>query len=208
MPNNNHFVQYGLILSAFLAFLLCPAIAETNILINEIFYDPAKTGIGCYVELIGEPGASLDDYRLVGINGNGGTQYNAIDLSSNKIPSDGYFVIAENMAVPNLDLMDAKADYQNGPDNIELWFEEERADSVGYGDFGDAIFTGEKMPTLDLSGHSIGRRKDGFDTDDNSIDFVGLTVPSPGEPNWPQAAIRHSGKLSASWGKIKENKGK
>lgn len=186
-----------------MAILICDKAFGADVLINEIFYDPAKTGIGCFIELIGKPNLKLDGYRLLGVNGNDGKQYNIIDLTGNKIPPDSYFVIGEDKSVPNIDLMNTKVDYQNGPDNIELWFNEEKIDSVGYGDFAEATFTGEKSPTLDLSGYSIGRRKDGFDTDDNSIDFVGLAIISPGEPNWPQASVVQSKKATLVWGYIK-----
>jgi hypothetical protein len=176
------------------------------VLINEIFYDPAKTGIGCFVELIGSPSLKLDGYRTLGINGNDGKQYNVIDLSGYKVNPKGYFVIAEDKSVPNADIIDTKADYQNGPDNIELWFNDEKVDSVGYGDFSNATFTGEKKPTLDLSGYSIGRRKDGFDTDDNSIDFVGLATMSPGESNWLVTAVSQNCKMTLKWGYIKKNR--
>jgi hypothetical protein len=196
-----------LIVSAiFLYILFIPFIAIADVLINEIFYDPAKTGMGCFVELIGTPNLKLDGYRLLGVNGNDGKQYNIIDLSGKKIRPNGFFVIGQNLAVPNLDLMDAKVDYQNGPDNIELWLNEEKVDAVGYGDFTDAIFTGEKKPTLDLSGYSIGRRKDGHDTNDNSVDFVGLAIPSPGETNWQQALVDKIGKKISQWTSIRIGK--
>jgi hypothetical protein len=161
--------------------------------------------MGCYVELYGKPGLKLDGYRLVGVNGADGKEYNQIDLSGYKIQLTGYFVIAQDKSVPNADIVNPKADYQNGPDNIELWSKDGKVDTVGYGDFADAKFTGEGTPTLDLSGHSIGRRKDGFDSNDNSIDFVGLAILSPGRPNWPGVAVERKDKIASVWGTIKGN---
>ena len=176
-----------------------------NLVINEVFYDPGDTGIGCFVELYGKPNLKLDGYRLVGINGNGGAEYNVIDLSGQKVPSTGYFVVAQNKSVPNANMIDSKADYQNGPDSIQLWNKEERVDAVGYGDFSKAAFKGEGEPTLDLSGYSIGRRPDGLDSNDNSIDFVGLAIPSPGKSNMPAiTAIEKKGKLAQTWAYIKQ----
>ncbi len=77
---------------------------------------------------------------------------------------------------------------------------------MGYGDFSKAKFTGEKEPTLDLSGYSIGRRPDGFDTGDNSVDFVGLAVSSPGKPNLPKVCVTPISKLQYKWSAIKNDK--
>jgi hypothetical protein len=174
-----------------------------EVVINEVLYDPPGKDAGCFVELMGTPGLSLDDYFLVGVNGSGGKQYNLIDLSGRRIPSDSYFVVAQDENVPGADLIDSKVDFQNGPDNIELWRGDNRIDSVGYGDFSEAVFTGEGDPTFDLSGYSIGRRPDGADTNNNSIDFVGLPLASPGAPNGPRAAVARIGKLISVWGRIR-----
>jgi hypothetical protein len=171
--------------------------------INEVLYDPPGKDAGCFVELMGTPGLNLDDYSLVGVNGGGGKQYSLIDLSGHKIPPDGYFVVAQDENVPNADLVNGKADFQNGPDNIELWHEDKKIDSVGYGDFSEAIFTGEAVPTFDLSGYGIGRRPDGADTNNNSIDFVGLPLASPGAANGPGAALIGRGKLISAWGRVR-----
>jgi len=176
-----------------------------DVVINEIFYDSGQTDVGCFVELYGKPDLSLDGYYLISVNGNDGKKYNQIDLSSHRIRPTGYFVVAQDESVINADMVDSKADYQNGPDNIELWNQDGKVDSVGYGNFEKATFTGEGTPTLDLSGYSIGRRKDGYDSDDNSVDFVGLAIQSPGSPNWPGVGIERKGKLTSLWGFIKQN---
>jgi len=176
-----------------------------EVVINEIFYDSGQTDVGCFVELYGKPGLNLDGYRLVGVNGNDGKEYNQIDLSGYRIRPTGYFVVAQDENVSSADIVDSKVDYQNGPDNIELWSKDGKVDSVGYGNFEKATFTGEGTPTLDLLGYSIGRRKDGFDSNDNSIDFVGLAIPSPGRPNWPGVGVEREGKIAFVWGSIKQN---
>lgn len=174
-----------------------------EVVINEVLYDPPGKDAGCFVELMGTPGLSLDDYFLTGVNGSGGKQYNLIDLSGHKIPPDGYFVVAQDESVPDADMIDSKVDFQNGPDNIELWHGDKKMDSVGYGDFSEDVFTGEGEPTFDLSGYSIGRRPDGSDTDNNSIDFVGLPLISPGAPNGLRMGVVSRGKLISTWGSIK-----
>lgn len=173
-----------------------------DVLINEVLYDPFGSDKGCFVELIGQPGSSLDGYYLVGIDGGTGREYNLIDLSKHKIPASGFFVIGQDKEVPNVNLVDPKADYQNGPDSIELWLKGKRIDAVGYGDFSEAIFRGEGEPTFDIAGYSIGRRPDGFDTNDNSIDFVGLRISSPGRPNLPTLSVEVK-KAIDRWGLIK-----
>lgn len=206
--------RLSIIISMFL--MLCPALcfgycvaqdilalSTGEVVINEVLYDPEGQDRGCFVELKGTPNLKLDGYFLVGVNGNSGEKYNKIDISGYVIPSDGYFVIAQDNQVPNADLIDSKADYQNGPDNIELWYEDVKIDAVGYGNFSNATFTGEGRPALDMSGYSIGRRPDGLDTNDNAIDFVGLSLPSPGEPNTPRLAVNLLGKLVAKWGFVK-----
>lgn len=178
--------------------------ASGHPVINELFYDSVGVDSGCFIELFGRPGLSLDGYYLSGINGKSGQQYCMMDLSGHKIPQNGLFVIAQDESVPNSDMITPDADLQNSPDNLELWLEDEKIDAVGYGDFSDAEFTGESSPALDLTGYSIGRRPDGLDTDDNSVDFVGLTIPSPGSPNIPGAAVSLSGKFLIIWGKIRQ----
>jgi len=174
-----------------------------QLLINEVLYDTVGKDYGCFVEIIGQPGMSLDGYLLVGIDGDTGKEYNIIDLSSYKIPQTGFFVVAQDDRVPNASMVDAKADYQNGPDNIELRYIDEKVDSVGYGDFSEAIFTGEGNPAFDISGYSIGRRPDGLDSNNNSLDFVGLAIFSPGAANMPKE-VKQAMKIW-KWGSIRRD---
>ena len=125
-----------------------------------------------------------------------------IDLAGYTSPQDGFFVRAQDDNVKNWDMINPAADLQNGPDNLELWFEDSKIDSVGYGDFSNAKFTGEGSPALDLTGYSIGRRPDGLDSNDNSVDFVGLTIPSPGMPNIP-IEVSPAKRLLTTWGRVR-----
>ncbi|MFC1716010.1 hypothetical protein ACFL6S_20235 [Candidatus Poribacteria bacterium] len=192
------------ILSVLLLLLIGVVPSFGQVVINEVLYDPPGSDTECFVELMGEPGLGLDDYSLVGVNGDGGNKYNLIDLSGHRISQDGYFVVAQSQNVPKADLIDSKVNFQNGPDSIQLWRGDEKIDSVGYGDFSAASFAGEGKPTLDLSGYSIGRRPDGIDTDNNSVDFVGLALASPGERNGPATAVSRTWKLVSVWGCIKK----
>lgn len=191
------------IISVFWLFSMAITASFGQVVINEVFYDPFGSDEGCFVELLGKSGTSLDGYVLLGVNGESGKQYNLIDLSGHSIPWNGYFVIAQDESVSNADLEDSKANYQNGPDNIELWHENDKVDSVGYGDFSEAVFTGEGNPTFDIVYYSIGRRPDGVDTNDNIMDFVGLPLASPGKPNTPGAAVEKAKNLISAWGIIR-----
>lgn len=178
----------------------------SELLINEVLYDPVGKDLGCFIELKGTPGLKLDGYFIVGVDGDTGKEYCIIELSGYKVPPSGFFVIAQDDSVPNANMINPKADLQNGPDNVELWHVDKKIDALGYGDFSKAKFTGEGKPAFDLSGYSIGRRPDGFDTNDNSIDFVGLVISSPGMPNLPKLEVSQRSKKPCKWGAIKDHK--
>jgi len=186
-----------------ISLIIAPTPVFGGVVINEVLYDPPGKDAGSFVELAGTSGMSLNDYFLIGVNGSGGKEYNRVDLTGYSIPLSGFFVVAQDENVPNADLIDSKADFQNSPDSIQLWRGEELIDAVGYGDFSEADFAGEGTPTLDLSGYSIGRRPDGLDSDDNCIDFVGLAVASPGEPNGPSMAVNRAGLGIVAWGVVR-----
>ena len=152
--------------------------------VNEVYYDGPGTDTGMFTELFGKPGTDLTGYTLDGINGNGGTSYRAISLSG-IIPEDGYFVVAQDVSVPGYDLI-ANVDWQNGPDNVVLRMGADTLDALGYGNFTvppDINFVGEGSPAVDVfAGVSLSRYGDGFDTNDNSVDFH-ATYPTPGLTN-------------------------
>jgi hypothetical protein len=158
---------------------------SASTVISEIFYDAVGPDSGlAFIELFGTPGESLDGLRLEGINGIGGTVYTSFDLSG-VIPANGIFVIGDDNAgstqVPNANLI-GNIDYQNGPDSVVLRDDNTIFDAVGYGVFGAVnIFAGEGSPALDpASGSSIARFNPALDTNDNSIDFITLAIPTPG----------------------------
>jgi hypothetical protein len=177
-----------------LLFCLCslPVLAAAQgIVINEVVYDDAGTDDDNWVELKGPPGASLNGYRVVGINGAGGAEYQPILLTGFSIPADGYFLIAQSgVTQPNADLVTTDVNYQNSPDSIQLQFEGEAAvftivDAVGYGLFGaNDIFGGEGSAAADQNpGTSLARCPDGNDTNENSLDFILDPNLTPGAAN-------------------------
>ncbi len=93
-----------------------------ELVINEVLYDSVGKDTGCFIELKGTPGIKLDGYFLVGIDGDTGKEYCLIDLTGYKVPLSGFFVIAQDDSVPLANMIDPKADLQNGPDNLELWY--------------------------------------------------------------------------------------
>ncbi|MCA9728337.1 MAG: lamin tail domain-containing protein, partial [Candidatus Eisenbacteria bacterium] len=167
--------------------VVCSPAAFAQIVINEVVYDNAGSDTHCWLELKGPGGMSLDGLEVVGVNGNGGVEYQAISLAGQTIPADGYFVISQDGTTPNSDMTDSNVNYQNGPDNIVLRDATslEVLDALGYGNFGATdIFVGEGSPapgqTNDIS---LARCPDGEDTNDNSVDFVLDADPTPGTAN-------------------------
>ena len=162
---------------------------DQNVRINEFFYDAVGADAGCFIELYGPPSLSLTGYSVVMVNGFDGTDKKTIDLTGYSIPTDGFFVIAQDTDVPEYDIVDANADFENGPDNIHLRRGGFTVDAVGYGTFDQAeYFMGETWPTFDPGfpyGFSLGRYPDGADADYNRRDFgvYGSAYRTPGDTN-------------------------
>ena len=153
--------------------------------ISELFYDAVGTDSGVtFVELFGVPGEPLDGMMLEGINGTGGTVYKSVALSG-MVPPDGVFVIGDDSgagtAVAHADLV-ADIDLQNGPDSLVLRIDTAILDAVGYGQFGAGdVFAGEGAAAPDpVAGSSIARFYPLVDSQDNSLDFIVLDMPTPG----------------------------
>ena len=164
--------------------------AAQTIVINEIVYDSNGTDVDTWCELKGTPGMSLDGYKLVGVNGNGGVDYATIDLTGFSVPADGYFVIAQRAtSVPSPEMVSALVDFQNGPDSVQLRKDDGSGpvviDAVGYQTHtGTDTFAGEGSPAPDQTPPaSLGRCPDGADSQNNSVDFVLDVTPTPGTPN-------------------------
>ncbi len=164
-------------------FLFGSTNAFSSVIISEVFYDADGGDNGkVFVELYGTAGTDLDGWSLVGINGFDGSTTHNIALSG-LIPDDGVFVIADSNGgateVANADLLIASADFQNGPDSIQLFQGATLMDALGYGDFSGAVFAGEGNAALAAAtGESLARWSL-VDTDDNFTDFV-AGLPTPG----------------------------
>ena len=82
-----------------------------SVFINEIHYDNAGTDEGEAVEIAGPSGTNLNTFSIVLYNGNGGTEYNTVNLSGT-IDDEGNGFGAVNFEIPGI---------QNGsPDGIAL----------------------------------------------------------------------------------------
>ncbi len=154
--------------------------------ISELLYDAIGSDNGTvFVELYGEPGTSLEGWRIEGVNGADGAIGPILTLAG-AISSDGFFVVADSdlgaTQVANADLL-ANFDFQNGPDSIVLRDAlGNLLDALGYGLFGATeIFAGEGSAAPDgAAGQSLARLFANQDTNDNLADFALLDVPTPG----------------------------
>jgi hypothetical protein len=159
------------------------------IVINEFLYDTDGDDVGCFIELYGSLDLSLEGFSLVMVNGSDGRDKKVIDLSGHSIPPDGFFVVGQDSTVPNVDLIDSLADFENGPETIHLRKAGFLYDAVAYGYFPpEEFFMGESWPAYDPVypfGFSLGRYPDGTDTDHNRKDFYvyGSSAHTPGTAN-------------------------
>jgi len=173
-----------------------PKVRPDFLVLNEILYDASAsdTDGNEFIELYGTPLADLDGYQVVIVNGADGAVLKVITFPANtKIPEDGIFLIADSKTnqstvtnIPDADLIE-NFDPQNGPDSIQLLDHQGRLlDAVAYGagnlpQAHNGLATGEGGAALDAgAGHSLSRTS-GRDTDENSVDFVDLAMPTPGE---------------------------
>jgi hypothetical protein len=152
--------------------------------IHEVFYDAAGADAPhVFTELVDTPGAALDGYRLVGIDGATGLVYRQIALTGALVPPDGILVIAPAQALGEiLSVRDfiADVDWQNGPDAIQIWDAAGFViDALQYGAAG-ALSLGEGLFAPDPdSGLALTRDLLGTDTGDNRADFQ-VATPTPG----------------------------
>ncbi|MFO0745303.1 MAG: PKD domain-containing protein [Myxococcota bacterium] len=167
---------------------ICVDNGPLDVVINEVLYDETGSDTTAFVELLGLPSTSLAGYSLVGVNGSGGGDFNTIALTGST-DSQGFYVVAKTGSVAAVldaaDQTSSSADYQNGPDNIQLRKGATVIDAFGYGTFTDAdVFAGEGSTFAGVSpGHSAGRDAAGHDSDDNVADFYEQLSRTPGAPN-------------------------
>ena len=162
------------------------------IVINEVLYDPEGADGGLeFVEIaavaLADSAASLAGWVLE--TGNGETP-GAWTVEWTGGVADrlvrGIFVIGEEAVEPAPHAV-ADLDLQNGPDACRLRGPAGEIDVLGWGE-PLAVELREGSSAPDVSGLSLARLPDGFDTGDNASDFRAV-VPSPGMPNAPEVGI-------------------
>jgi hypothetical protein len=196
----------------FQTFYPTPGQDNADLIINEVYFDqPGQDDANAtFIELVAPvldwEDLSLDGYMVHAVNGFDGFDYiftgflPGIDLGSYTLlgpgPDKGFVLICNDQEANFALLFYCNAyydgvDFQNGPDNIELYYRGRKIDALGYGMFGvNHYFYGEgSAASFDAAdaGQSLGRWPATYprwlvDLDDNSIDFEKLT-PTPGLDN-------------------------
>ncbi len=184
-----------------------PSSRPEALVLNEILYDGKESDTDGYefIELYGTPNAELSGYQVILVNGSDGVIQKIITLPSNsKTNDEGIFLIADlqtgsttKSRISGAQLLE-NFDPQNGPDAIQLLDEKGNLiDALTYGTGAvemakNGLSMVEGNPSKVVSaGHSLSR-VGGKDTDENSVDFTELEIPSPGVIELPEQAVPES----------------
>ncbi len=165
--------------------LVLPDLSNSQIILNEVYYDPPGTDEGYeFVELISLADASLSLGGYV-IEFHDGASEGWVRIwegnYADTILRGGLFVVGGERVVPPADAIDDLG-MQNGPDAVRLVRGAVEVDLVGYGSLDDPrYYEGNPAPDV-VSGWSVARSFDGVDTGDNAADFE-RAEPSPGRFN-------------------------
>lgn len=161
--------------------------AQATPVIQEIYYDQVGgDGSDVFTEIYGDAGSDLSGWRIEAINGSNDITYRTINLTGVLIPADGLLLISTNSANSALAAISdftANVDWQNGPDS--LWLIDDLNNLIDAVQYGTTEFAlrGETEATTDVSaGFSLSRHFEGFDTNNNRMDFIAGT-PTPGFAN-------------------------
>jgi hypothetical protein len=162
----------------------CGTIEPAWILVNEVLFDPpGRDGAGEleFVELRGPPGAVIQGWSLLGIDGaRDAVWLGPVRLEGN-FDENGLLVVGGSSVAAALPLGGL---LQNGPDAFALR-------RCG-GAFGDAVAWGTwtrpsagegASAATPREGASLCRSEDSVDTADNARDFAACSSPTPGAPN-------------------------
>jgi len=180
----------------------CGGPAGGDLVINEVDYDQPSSDTAEFIEIYNNDtvGVSLSGFSLELVNGTGGgaSVYQTIALPGVTLTAGDYFVVCANAAtVANCDL-DAVSSIQNGaPDAVALLLGGVILDTVSYeGNTGVPYteFSGSGLQDPGTGGvgggndnKSISRLPDGFDTDQNNVDFR-VVCATPGSANTTDAS--------------------
>lgn len=103
-------------------FLFTAATSFGQVVINEIDADTPGTDEAEFIELKGEPNASLDGLVVVLFNGSSDTSYAAFDLDGKTLDADGFFILANTALISGSDIdLGASNALQNGADAVAIY---------------------------------------------------------------------------------------
>ena len=162
-----------------------------TLLVNEIDYDQAGTDTAEFIEILnpGSAAVDLDAYRFELVDGADGEPYLSYD-GSGQLGAGKFLVIADQAVIDGLpqntpSLLLTGSGVTNGPDGVRIVAQADGrvVDAVHYERAVPGA--GEGSPTQadpDEQDTSIGRCPNGFDSDDNGLDFRTMTA-TPGAAN-------------------------
>jgi len=167
---------------------------STTLVLNEVDYDQASTDSAEFLELknVSSSAINLDSYSVELVNGTGGgaALYDTIDLPAVSLAAGDYYVVCANAStVANCDLDDGPDTnfIQNGPpDALGLRLSGTLIDALSYEGISGAPYTegsvgaGTDNPDAGIKG--LSRCPDGFDTDQNHVDYA-FRDSTPGQAN-------------------------
>ena len=161
-----------------------------ELVINEIDYDQASTDANEFIEIHnpGTDAVDLADYRIELVNGSDGVPYESY-TATGELAGGGFYLIADQNVIDTVPGVTSQAlkssGLQNGPDAIRIVETSTGrvVDGVHYG--GPVAGAGEGATALKdpaTASTSIGRCPNGFDSNDNGLDFIAMSA-TPGAAN-------------------------
>ena len=161
-----------------------------ELVINEIDYDQASSDANEFIEIHnpGTDAVDLADYRIELVNGSGGVPYESY-TATGELAGGGFYLIADQNVIDTVPGVTSQAlkssGLQNGPDAIRIVETSTGrvVDGVHYG--GPVAGAGEGATALKdpaTASTSIGRCPNGFDSNDNGLDFAAMPA-TPGAAN-------------------------
>jgi hypothetical protein len=157
-----------------------------QVVINEVLYDPDGPDAGLeFVELLNcsEQGVQLSGWVVETGNGAGPDDWTVewVGGALDYLAPGEIFLIGEADVEPGPDYV-TSLDLQNGPDGVRLSDGNSVVDVVGWGEpLFQEYYEGAPAPDV-VSGLSLGRAPDCFDSGDNALDLIG-SAPTPGTRN-------------------------
>ena len=163
---------------------------EATLLVNEVDYDQSGSSDAAeFIEILnpGQAAVDLADYRFELVDGADHEPYLTYEPSG-ELAAGGFLVIADQAVIdanslPATSLALTGTGIQNGPDGVRIVAKADGrvVDAVHYE--GVVLGAGEgSAAPQDPEDQSIGRCPNGFDSNDNGLDFQAMTA-TPGAAN-------------------------